>query len=113
MEKASYLYTEVANTWKECQFQKFLDILRETGNYAALEILTADGAEVFVDKNIIDILKSQMNSFTKEGCYEGLSLEDEKLANEVQSYCGDGKIFQNGRFKLSEELDRSVIVFYY
>jgi len=85
-------------------------ILRETGNNSALEILTTEGAEVFVDKNTIEVLKNQLNIFTKDGCYEGLSMSDEKLANDVHGYCTNGKIFQNGKFKLSEEVLRNEVV---
>jgi len=110
IKKATYLYTVVANKWDECQFKKFLEILRETGNNSALEILTADGADVFLDKNTIEALKNQLTVFTTDGCYEGLSLEDEKLANEVHSLCLGEKIFQNNKFKLSGELARKKVV---
>jgi len=94
----------LAPKWNDYQFKTFIKILEETGNKRATEIFTADGAEVFLTRDQIEMLKIQMNRLGLHSGYEGIIREDEKIAETIQGYLKDGKLFDVDKFQLDPTL---------
>jgi len=90
--------------WNDDQFKTFIKILEETGNKRATEIFTADGVEVFLTRDQIEVLKIQMNKLSLHSGYEGIIREDEEIAETIQGYLTDGKLFDVDKFKLDPTL---------
>jgi len=111
-DKATDLYTKLAPKWSDDQFTLFIQALKETGNDKAYEILTADGAEVFLTRSQVEFLRTQKNKLSENSTYEGIRKEDEEIAGKIQSCFKKGNLFQNDKFQLDSSLknQRTTIV---
>jgi len=106
-DKATQLYTSLAPKWNDDQFKLFIQVLEETKNTRAYEIFTSDGAEVFLTRDQVQFLKIQMSKLSETCVYEGISMEDEIVAETVRGYLNDGKLFVEDKFQLHESLQES------
>jgi len=108
-DRATSIYSHISNKWDQTQFSSFVEVLKQTSHNQAHEIFTAEGAEVFLTRGHIDILREQLNK-SQEGCYHGVSSEIEKIANDILQHCLNGNLFVAKKFVLNEKLDRWQII---
>jgi len=98
------LYITIIPKWSDHQFRQFIKILKDTGNEKAHEIFTIDGAEVFLTRDQVELLKVQMKLWNENSIYQGFCMDDEIIANSVQGYLNDGKLYSGDKFQLHESL---------